>query len=128
MNDSNFTEQRLEELINWYDTKSLTNQRFYKVIKFFEIISAALIPAAAMFKWPYGVIGLLGLLVIVIEGIPNLYQFHRNWMSYRSTCEDLKKEKHFFHIKAGPYRDVDEPEKLLAERIESLISYYIRKW
>ena len=44
------------------------------------------------------------------------------------TCEYLKKEKHFFIAKAGPYSDIDDPEKELAERMEEIISQEHTKW
>lgn len=128
MNETNSTISRLNEQIQWYDTKSQYNQRWYKRLKIVEITSGALITLGAGFQWPYGVIGSLGVLIILLEGIQNVCQLHHNWMSYRSTCEYLRKEKGLFFAKAGPYRDIDEPEKALAERIEELISQEHSKW
>lgn len=55
-------------------------------------------------------------------------QYHENWISYRSTAEQLKHEKYLWLSKAGPYKDTEAPEVMLAERVESLISREHAKW
>ena len=53
--------------------------------------------------------------------------FHENWISYRSTCEQLKHEKYLCLAEAGPYRDEDR-DRLLAERVEEQISREHTQW
>ena len=101
MSETNPTFSRLNEQIQWYDTKSQYNQRWYKRLKIVEIASGALITLGAGFQWSYGIIGSLGVLIILLEGVQNVCQLHHNWMSYRSTCEYLKKEQSLFFAKAG---------------------------
>ncbi len=120
---------RLEGQIDWYDTKSLENQRRFKIYKFIEIVTAALIPFAAGFSAPAFLTGGLGVIIVVIEGIQQLNQFQQNWIIYRSTCEALKHEKYLYLGNAGPYFNKAEDKiSLLAERIESLVSKEHAKW
>jgi len=70
----------------------------------------------------------LGALIVVIEGLQQLYQLQTNWLLYRSTCESLKHEKYLFLASAGPYGAASNPHTLLAERIESLVSQEHAKW
>jgi Protein of unknown function (DUF4231) len=125
---------RLEDQINWYDTKSQTNQRIYKRIKITEIIAAALIPFLPTFHNPHVspyvpyATGSLGVLVTVFEGLLHLNQYQQNWTAYRSTCEALKHEKFTYIGHAPPYAGVPDPHALLAERIESLVSQEHAKW
>jgi len=97
------------------------------------IVAAALIPLFAGIeitgtKIPLFVTGILGVMVVVLEGFQMLFQFHDNWIRYRSTCEQLKHEKYLFLGKAGPYLEADNPHALLAERVESLVSQEHAKW
>lgn len=121
---------RLDEQLDWYDRKSLSNQRYFKRIKIAEIIAAALIPflSAINFKhvtlWTAG----LGVLITVLEGWLHLYQFQQNWTTYRSTCEQLKHEKYLYLGGAAPYANASNPRALLAERVESLVSQEHAKW
>lgn len=130
MPDSDPIMERLEDQIGWYDRKSQTSQRAYKLIKVIEIVSAALIPFIAGFKIPEGawITAGLGVLVTILEGLLHLYQFQQNWITYRSTCEALKHEKYLYIGKAGPYASATDAHSLLAERIESLVSEEHAKW
>ena len=61
------------------------------------------------------------------EGLQQLQQYQQNWITYRATCERLKHEKFLFAARAGPYAS-SEPEALLAERVESLVSQEHAAW
>ena len=128
----NPTLERLEDQIGWYDKKSASNQRWFKRLKIIELIAAALIPilAGISASIPYYTIitGGLGAMIVVLESLQGLYQFQSNWISYRSTCEGLRHEKYLWLAKAGPYADKKDPDRLLAERIESLVSTEHAKW
>jgi len=121
---------RLEEQLNWYDTRSQSNQLYYKRIKIAEIIAAALIPflSAVNFKHVVLVTAGLGVLITVLEGWLHLYQYQQNWTTYRSTCEQLKHEKYLYLGNAPPYATANDKRAILAERIESLVSQEHAKW
>jgi hypothetical protein len=113
---------RLVDQINWYDDKSRIAQRWFKGLKVLTIVPAAVVPLAAVLVWHPVVVGAIGILIIIAEGIQQLNQYQHNWITYRATCEALKHEKFLFLAKAGPYGSADNPSKLLAERVESLVS------
>jgi hypothetical protein len=120
--------QRLEDQIEWYDAKSRSNQRWFKLLKICQIVTAAAIPVAAAAsgvpKWP---IGAAGALIVVLEGIQQLQQYQQNWVSYRSTCERLRHEKFLYASHAGPYTG-GNPDARLAERVEGLVSQEHAAW
>ena len=122
------TMQRLEDQIAWYDQRSARNQRSFKVLKVLVIVVAAVIPLVAGLGLPPWVPGVLGVIIAVAEGIQQLYQYHANWIAYRSTAEALKHEKYLYLAKAGPYAAKQDPLPLLAERVESLVSQEHAKW
>lgn len=117
----------MEDQISWYDGKSRAAQRWFKGLKVLTIVSAAVVPLAAGLAWHPVVVGAIGVLIVVAEGIQQLNQYQHNWITYRSTCEALKHEKYLFLAKAGPYGSADDPTKLLAERVESLCKTGYRK-
>ena len=138
------TWDRLEDQIGWYGDKSATYKAAYKWIKFFEIVAAAAIPFLSALNVSQGnappgntcwsahslswIIGGLGVLITILEGVLQLNQFQQNWISYRSTCEGLKHEKYTYLAKATPYKDAADPHALLTERVESLVSQEHAKW
>lgn len=128
MASENPTLERIEDQIKWYDRKSMINQRWFKWLKIAQIIAAAFVPLTAGLKAPVYLTGGLGVLIVMFEGLQSLNQYQHNWITYRSTCEELKHEKYLWLAKAGPYLDAKNPEALLAERVEAMISREHAKW
>jgi hypothetical protein len=129
---------RLDGQINYYDTKSSKCQRYYKRIKLFEIIAAALIPFLAALHisdtntYVHLGVGIitasLGVTITILEGVLQLNQYQRIWITYRATCEAMKHEKYTYIAKAGVYATAADPRALLAERIEALGSQENAAW
>ncbi len=122
------TLDRLEDQIGWYDKKSASNQTWYKVCRGIVLVSAALIPISVNFSYGKFLSSGLGVLIVVVEGLQQLNQYHHHWTTYRSTCEALKHEKFLWVATAGPYAIADNPHALLAERIEAIIAQEHTKW
>jgi hypothetical protein len=83
------TMQPLDQRIEWYDRHAAYNQWAYKMLKLIVIVAAALIPflsGTEGFKPPW-LVGGLGVVIAVAEGIQQLNQHHTNWTNYRSTCD-----------------------------------------
>ena len=119
---------RLEDQINWYDRKSARSRAWHLGLKVGMVLCAAAIPFSAAVGAHAYVGGGLGVLVVVIEGLQQLFQFHTNWVSYRGTCESLKHEKYLFLALAGPYATAESPQRMLAERVEGTVSVENAKW
>jgi hypothetical protein len=119
---------RLTEQLDWYDRNAKKNQQAYKVIKLGQIVLSALVPVMAAAGGSRVLLGSLGAGVVVLEAVEQLYQFHRNWISYRSTCEGLKREQHLFLVGGGEYAGAADRTVLLAERLEQLISRETGDW
>ncbi len=127
--NSNFALDRLEDQIGWYDRKSGSAQRWFKVLKVWTIAVAALVPLLIAFGLRDARISAaLAASIAFVEGIQQLNQYHANWISYRSTSEALKHEKYLYLSVAGPYSGAPNPIVLLAERIEGLVSQEHAKW
>jgi ABC-type uncharacterized transport system fused permease/ATPase subunit len=119
---------RLEDQIGWYDRKSTYSQRWFKRLKVCQIVTAAAIPVMAGNSAPAWLVGGAGALIVVLEGLQQLQQYQQNWASYRATCERLKHERFLFEAQAGPYATAPQPEAMLAERIEGLVSQEHAAW
>lgn len=119
---------RVRDQIEWYDRKSQSNQRWFKRLKICQIVTAAAIPVAAAVSAPVWLIGAGGALIVVLEGLQQLEQYQQNWTNYRATCEQLKHEQFLFLAHAGPYASAEDPDALLAERVESLVSQEHAAW
>lgn len=122
--------QRLMDQQAWYSQKSRSARTTFKRIKVAEIIAAAIIPFLSGHTWPGStyVIGGLGVLITILEGLLHLNQYQENWTNYRNTAESLKHEKFLYLAKAGSYAAATDPRAMLAERVEALISQENSQW
>lgn len=121
---------RLEDQLSWYSAKSRAARSTFKRIKVIEIVAAALIPFLTGQPFPgvAYIVGGLGVLITILEGLLHLNQYQENWTDYRNTAESLKHEKFLFLAKAGPYAGAADPRVMLAERTEALISQENTQW
>lgn len=119
---------RLQDQIDWYDRKSGQAQSWFRRLKVATLGLAAGLPVAVVASAPGWLVASMGALVAVIEGVQQLYKFQENWITYRSTCEQLRHEQYLYLAGAGPYVDVGSRDALLAERIEGLVSQEHAKW
>jgi len=122
---------RLEDQLTWYDKKSGCAQRWYKWLKFIQVVLAISIPIVSQIdnegKW---LASIAGGLIAIIEAVHHMNQYSTLWITYRSTAERLKHEKFLFLSAAGPYRVLAETERLivLAERVEEHVSSEHANW
>lgn len=123
---------RLIDQLNWYDNKSRFCQHWFKGLKFTQIALAVLIPATSLLpaehaKWTASIAGAI---IAVLEAVQQMNQYSTLWVMYRATAERLKHEKYLFLSSAGPYKGLDEPERLIAlsERVEEHVSTEHANW
>jgi hypothetical protein len=122
------TWERLEDQIAWYDAKAEHNQRWFRGLKVCQLVAAAAIPVGAAAGLSAAAVGGGGAFVVVLEGLQQLQQYHETWINYRSVCEQLKHEKFLFLAGARPYAGAPNPARLLAERVERLVSQEHAAW
>lgn len=136
MPEADVTLDRLEDQISWYDRRSKYNQQMFKLMKTATIVISISIPLFAAFaayrsidgKLVALITGAVGATIALLEALQQLNQYQQQWITYRSTAEGLKHEKFLFLALAGPYAAAEHPGKLLAERVESLVSQEHAKW
>ena len=119
---------RLEDQIAWYDRQSGHKQRWYKRLKLLELAIAASLPVTAGLQLAAWLTGILAAAVIVLEGSEHLFQLHEQWISYRSTCEALRRERYLYLSRAGHYASARDAHALLAERVEDLLGRENARW
>ncbi len=120
--------RRVRDQIGWYDRKSRYNQLWFKALKVCQIVTAAAIPVAATSSVPDYFVGAAGALIVVLESLQQLQQYQQNWITYRATCERLKHENFLYLAGAGSYASAADPDALLAERVEGLVSQEHAAW
>lgn len=128
----NYIEDRLDQQIKWYDTKSIYCQHWYKTLKIFEIVMAALIPIILLLSpecsYTKSTAAALGALISIVAAVNSLNNYQANWLRYRMACELLKQEKIFYLTASNVYDGAPDPCKLLVLRVEDIISNEQSNW
>jgi len=121
----------LEEYISYYDKRYRAARAAYLYVKVAQIVIAAAIPVeAAIFPGSAKPAGILGAIVVILEGLQSSFQFQKYWIRYSSAYRLLVNEKHMHLVGAGLYRDLDAKElKLhLTEHVEALVNQEQTAW
>ena len=121
---------RLEWLICWYEAEAKKANRWNKILRVTTIVMAATIPILVAASYPPATAALLGGAVVALEAIQELFQYQKDYLSFATTKEALKRERALFAAAAGPYRATRtrNPGRLLAERIEALVATETAGW
>ena len=137
-----YLKERYEEQINWYDKKSIWNQKMYRRFQWVVIVLSAITPVLVaivainpeanetswlLTKTSWLAVGISALVAIGTTGLKT-FKYQENWINYRTTCETLRKEIHFYKAAVNEYKDTEDPEALFVERVESLISRENTMW
>ncbi len=90
MKQDEYLKNRLDYQINWYDKKSIQNQKWFKRLQVISIIAATAIPFLSGYITDTSTLlkiatGLLGIIVAAITAILGLYKFQENWLGFRTT-------------------------------------------
>lgn len=119
---------RLEDQLGYYERTASRSQKSFRVVKVVQLIVAAAVPVTATAGASAVVTASIGGLILVLEGVQALFGWQQNWVNYRNTAEALKSEQHLYQAHAGPYARAGSPARLLAERIEALLSSERSGW
>jgi len=125
-----YIKSRYRKEISWYDNKAIWNHRAYQVFQWAAIILSAstavlVVIGDGPLKW-FAVV--IAVLVAISTAALKTFKYQENWISYRTTCETLRKEYHYYEAGIHGYEDVDDKEALFVDRVESLISRENTLW
>ena len=125
-----YVKNRYEVKIAWYNHKAIANQRIYRWLQWGILVLAAVTPilVAVGGEWLRWSAVVIASLVAIGTAALKAFKYQENWINYRTTCETLRKEIHFFDARVGEYRTAEDPSALFVERVEALISRENTLW
>jgi Protein of unknown function (DUF4231) len=129
-----YKQERLQKQIDWHSQKARHNKLQFRLYQIITLIASAIIPiinVANVGDFQTRMISsIIAGIIVVATGITQLEKYQENWILYRTSSELLKKEKYFFENNIGEYSNPDEKErnKLLVERVESIVSAETSKY
>ena len=120
--------RRYQHQVRWYDNKAKKYKWLANTFQAVIITFAALTPmlVSALDQKIFAITS--SSIVAIASGIVKYFKMEDHWRNYRTTCETLKKEKHFHNFKIGGYEDAEDADKLFVSRVESIISKENTGW
>jgi hypothetical protein len=123
-----YTLERLDQQIRWYETSARRNNWGLKVCKIAAVTIAASVAVFSAAAAPPLTVAALGALIVVAQGVQEVFQFQAFWINSGRTKELLKRERALYFAGAGPYARTDDPDRLLAERTEAVAGVELDTW
>jgi len=125
-----YLEERYYPQIKWYDMKAISNQKIYKTLQWIVIILATVTPVLVVIgeNWERWVAVVISALVAIGTSALKTFKYQENWINYRTTCETLRKEIHYYNGRISEYEASNDPMALFIERVEALISRENTLW
>ncbi len=109
-----------------------TQARFFALgLKSLQIVLAGSIPILALASPSSSkpaVNGILGALIVMIEGFQHTFKFEQFWIHYRQAGYDLQHELTHFELRAGPYEAAINPVALFAVRVADINRGHVLTW
>jgi hypothetical protein len=125
----------LDRQIGWFDRNAARSMRWHFRLRLGQILAAAAIPVLQIAGDHVAlrvVVGALGGLIVVLQGVDSLHHYGEHHVAWRATERQLSAERWLFSISAGAYQGLPpldgEARQLLAERVHAIESQEHEQW
>jgi hypothetical protein len=98
-----------------YSRAARTNRLAYQSSKVITIVVAAAVTICAALSAPAWLTASLGGVLVVVEGLQQMFQWQTNWITYRRAAEQMRQHGFAFAAAMPPYGGADRRERLAAE-------------
>ena len=127
--------KRYQDQLEWYSNKATINKKWYHRYQVAVAALSGIITVTVALGMHYRdrigwqIASLIGSAVAAaLVGLQKAFRFHENWVEYRTTAEQLKKERYYHAFRCGDYSSAESADRLFVERVEALISKQNTHW
>jgi competence protein ComGC len=106
--------QEYQAHFRWYDRAATRTRRVYTILKVISLAVAAAVPVLAAIRAQAALTASLAAVVVIVEGIVQLFQLQTNWISYRASAEALRQHGFFYAAQVDPYNNPQTRRDMLA--------------
>ena len=97
-----------------YSRGATYNRLAYQIARVATLLLAAAVTVLAAASAPAPLSASLAAAIVVVEGAQQLFQWHRNWISYRASAETLRRHAFAYAARTAPYDGEDRADRLAA--------------
>jgi hypothetical protein len=112
----------LNEKIKHYRRQKTRYRYSHQVSRLLLVVLAALIPYLTTVKATAGQIALVGLLLVAVTGVDEIFGFGERYLAYRISCKQLDRVELEFDTATGRFSNLDAPARteLLVELLNAV--------
>lgn len=138
-----YLKNRYEEQMSYYAKSSRENRDKYRKFQWSLIILSAITPVLValdgvriagtdehpiMFNIKLIVVIISSIVAILTTGLKT-FNYFENYVRYRNTREDLKREIHYYNFRIGPYGEPGvHRESMFVSRVETILDKEHAQW
>jgi Protein of unknown function (DUF4231) len=127
--------RNLDGQIRWYDANAQRSRLWHFRLRGAQIVFAAIIPITQIVPPAVGwriTVGVLGGLIAVCQGFDSMHHYGDHYVAWRSTCQQLLRERQLFTAGAGDYASLGhgsrEALSRLAARTDAIEGHELQRW
>jgi len=98
-------QQEFTAVFQWYNRQATRARKAYQILRVLVLVVGATVTVLAASSAPAAVTASLAAAVVVLEGLQQVFQFQKNWISYRSSAEGLRFQWFLYAARRSPYDD-----------------------
>ncbi len=98
-------EQEVDAVFQWYNRQATRARKAYQVLRVLVLVTGATVTVLAASAASPILTASLAAAVVVLEGLQQVFQFQKNWISYRSSAEGLRFHWFLYAARRAPYDD-----------------------
>lgn len=112
----------------WYDRAASRSRRTYRILEYLALVAGAAVTVLAALSAPAPLTAAVGAMVVVVEGIQKIGQFHANWINYRGTAETMRQHGFAYAAAVAPYNDPDTRRETLLQALREAVAKETASW
>lgn len=134
MTKQDYLDKRAGIQQSYFSQKAASNKKKYYIASMIKLGVSLLITVVSAFESGNSPVALivaaLSAFIAFTEGVLLLCKYNENWVIYRITSENIKREEALFEAQAGEYYGLDEScaFNLFVQNIESIIQCSNKQW
>lgn len=134
MNEKEYLTNRVESQKQYFSKTSRENKKKYIGIStaklLISIVITVISPIVCSVSISSIVISILAAIITFLDGVALLKKYNENWINYRLTNEQIKREEILFKTKSEKYYDQTDKNgfNIFVQNIEDIIQNTNQKW
>jgi hypothetical protein len=95
----------------------------YQISQILIVVGSVSVPVLlGISEIPTIVPTLISLMVAILTGLEGISKNGENWVTYRRTSEQLKREQRAYLTRTAEYKDTESPFDVFVTRVEAILS------